>query len=206
MDRHTSSLAPRRNASELHLVFADGDLPNFKVSYHRFLQRMALKCKPYPYQFVRFYQFLLSASIVTRWMLFIIPVLAIIWVPGILGLTASQRGEVRLLSRGVRGHVRKCYLHLFRYNMGSAFDMVEYMAGVVWSSVTVISYGPHLMPRKFCRSVIPRPHFPQYKNSFLILPLFLWRISPLPNSLARPSHPTALHHHLIYMAPFRCWQ
>ncbi|KAI0000574.1 Mechanosensitive ion channel-domain-containing protein [Russula vinacea] len=63
-----------RNASEQHLVFADGDLPNSK--------------------FVRFYQFLLSASIVTRWTLFIIPVLAIIWIPGILGLTVSRRGEI----------------------------------------------------------------------------------------------------------------
>ena len=70
-----------------------------------------------------------------------------------------------MLPRGVQGHVRKCYLHIFRYNMGSAFDMVEYMAGVsyrvVRPSVTVISYDPHLMPRKFCRSVVLRPHFPQ---------------------------------------------
>ncbi|KAI0280986.1 Mechanosensitive ion channel-domain-containing protein [Russula aff. rugulosa BPL654] len=63
-----------RNASEQHLVFADGDLPNTK--------------------FVRFYQFLLSASIVTRWTLFIIPVLGIVWIPGIIGLTASPRGEI----------------------------------------------------------------------------------------------------------------
>ena len=48
-------------------------------------------------QFVRFYQFLLSASIVTRWTLFIIPVLAILWIPGIIGLTASRKGEVRFL-------------------------------------------------------------------------------------------------------------
>lgn len=88
-----------RNASEQHLVFADGDLPNSKVS-HRLLPplvhaHMALK-KPHD-QFVRFYQFLLNASIVTRWMLFIIPVLAILWIPGIIGLTASPRGEVRFL-------------------------------------------------------------------------------------------------------------
>ncbi|KAF8499687.1 Mechanosensitive ion channel-domain-containing protein [Russula emetica] len=63
-----------RNASEQHLVFADGDLPNSKFS--------------------RFYQFLLNASIVTRWTLFIIPVLAILWIPGIIGLTSSHRGEI----------------------------------------------------------------------------------------------------------------
>jgi len=63
-----------RNASEQHLVFADGDLPNSK--------------------FVRFYQFLLNASIVTRWTLFIVPVLAILWIPGIIGLTVSPRGQI----------------------------------------------------------------------------------------------------------------
>jgi hypothetical protein len=55
---------------------------------------MALKTHD---QFVRFYQFLLSASIVTRWTLFIIPVLAILWIPGIVGMTASRKGEVRFL-------------------------------------------------------------------------------------------------------------
>jgi hypothetical protein len=115
-----------RNASEQHLVFADGDLPNSKVGHH-FLMHMALTHKPYPYQFVRFYQFLLNASIVTRWTLFIIPVLAIIWIPGILGLTVSRKGEVRsLLSYGLHGQVDKriCICT----DLGSAFDMVEYMA------------------------------------------------------------------------------
>ncbi|KAI0268803.1 hypothetical protein BC834DRAFT_923155 [Gloeopeniophorella convolvens] len=63
-----------RNASERHLAFADGDLPDSKV--------------------VRFYQYLLNASIVTRWTLFIVPVLVILWIPGILGLTASPHGEI----------------------------------------------------------------------------------------------------------------
>jgi len=84
-----------RNASKQHLVFADGDLPKSKVSH-----RLACFDTHGPkmhYQFVRFYQFLLNASIVTRWTLFIIPILAIIWIPGILGLTASRRGEVRFL-------------------------------------------------------------------------------------------------------------
>ncbi|KAI9511136.1 Mechanosensitive ion channel-domain-containing protein [Russula earlei] len=63
-----------RNASEQHLAFADGDLPNSK--------------------FVRFYQFLLNASIVTRWTLFIVPILIIIWIPGVIGVTASPRGKI----------------------------------------------------------------------------------------------------------------
>ncbi|KAH9963910.1 Mechanosensitive ion channel-domain-containing protein [Russula dissimulans] len=63
-----------RNASEQHLVFADGDLPNAKASF--------------------FFFFLLNASIVTRWTLFILPVLAILWIPGIIGLTASPRGQI----------------------------------------------------------------------------------------------------------------
>ncbi|KAI0081214.1 hypothetical protein K474DRAFT_1588143 [Panus rudis PR-1116 ss-1] len=56
-----------RNASESHLAFADGDVPRNK--------------------FIRFYHYLLNVSIITRWTLFIVPVLAILWIPGILGLT-----------------------------------------------------------------------------------------------------------------------
>ncbi|KAI0675104.1 Mechanosensitive ion channel-domain-containing protein [Trametes maxima] len=51
-----------RNASEAHLAFADGDL-------------------------AKLYNYLLNVSIVTRWFLFIVPVLAILWIPGILGFT-----------------------------------------------------------------------------------------------------------------------
>ena len=47
-----------------------------------------------PYQFVRFYQFLINASIVTRWTLFIAPILIIVWIPGILVLAVSPNGEV----------------------------------------------------------------------------------------------------------------
>ncbi|KAI0256318.1 hypothetical protein BJV78DRAFT_1117812 [Lactifluus subvellereus] len=63
-----------RDASEQHLAFADGDLPNTK--------------------FVRFYQFLLQASIVTRWTLFIVPILIILWIPGILSLTTFPKTKV----------------------------------------------------------------------------------------------------------------
>ncbi|KAI9449408.1 Mechanosensitive ion channel-domain-containing protein [Lactarius psammicola] len=63
-----------RNPSEQYLAFADGDLPKSK--------------------FVRFYQYLINASIVTRWTLFIIPILIIIWIPGILALTTSPTGKI----------------------------------------------------------------------------------------------------------------
>nr|VWO97655.1 C6 zinc finger protein [Ganoderma boninense] len=56
-----------RNASESHLRFADGDIPKNKLA--------------------KLYNYLLNVSIVTRWILFIIPVLALLWIPGILGLT-----------------------------------------------------------------------------------------------------------------------
>ncbi len=63
----------------------------------------------------------------TRWTLFIIPVLAILWIPGILGLTASRKGEVRFRLFGLPGHVGKS-IFIFFADMGSAFDMVEHMA------------------------------------------------------------------------------
>ncbi|KAJ7462327.1 Mechanosensitive ion channel-domain-containing protein [Mycena galericulata] len=60
---------PARNASESHLAFADGDLPRNQVS--------------------KLYNYLLNVSIVSRWILFIVPLLAIIWIPGILVLTRT---------------------------------------------------------------------------------------------------------------------
>lgn len=38
-------------------------------------------------QLSKLYNYLLNVSIVTRWALFIIPVLGILWIPGILGFT-----------------------------------------------------------------------------------------------------------------------
>ncbi|KAG5643162.1 hypothetical protein DXG03_001492 [Asterophora parasitica] len=63
-----------RNASQAHLVRADGDQPNTKL--------------------FRFYNYLLNVSIVTRWILFIVPVLGIIWIPGILGFTTFPNAKV----------------------------------------------------------------------------------------------------------------
>lgn len=67
-----------RNAKEKHLQFAEGDLPNNK--------------------FARLYNYLLNVSIVTRWILFITPVLAILWIPGILGLTAYKHATARIVT------------------------------------------------------------------------------------------------------------
>ena len=116
-----------RNASEQHLVFADGDLPNTKVSHDGTFPLVHMGLKTHDDQFVRFYQFLLSASIVTRWTLFIIPVLGIVWIPGIIGLTASPRGEVRFLFHSGFMVMWKKSISIFA-DMGSTFDMVEHMA------------------------------------------------------------------------------
>jgi hypothetical protein len=54
--------------------YADGDIPKTGL--------------------VKFYHYLLNVSIVTRWALFIIPVLGILWIPGILGYTAKPNAYV----------------------------------------------------------------------------------------------------------------
>ena len=81
-----------RNASSRHLVFADGDVPQNKVrdsGLSAFLP-MLTKC-----QLSKFYHYLLNVSIVSRWILFIIPILAILWIPGILQLTdTTPNGNV----------------------------------------------------------------------------------------------------------------
>ncbi|KZT41490.1 hypothetical protein SISSUDRAFT_981708 [Sistotremastrum suecicum HHB10207 ss-3] len=63
-----------RNASNARLAFAQGDMPNNGVS--------------------KMYNWLLNVSIVTRWILFIVPVLAILWIPGILGFTATPKATI----------------------------------------------------------------------------------------------------------------
>ena len=42
----------------------------------------------------KFYYYLLNLSIVTRWILFIVPVLGILWIPGILSLTMFPNAKV----------------------------------------------------------------------------------------------------------------
>jgi hypothetical protein len=41
------------------------------------------------------YNYLLNVSIITRWTLFIVPVLGLLWIPGILGLTVYKEARVR---------------------------------------------------------------------------------------------------------------
>ena len=84
-----------------------------------------------PYQFVRFYQYLINASIVMRWTLFIVPILALIWIPGILSFTASPRGKVGPLCNTSR--FRETHL-LFLLDMGSALNLVEHLVErpLVW--------------------------------------------------------------------------
>lgn len=71
---HSYTEFDSRNASEAHLAFADGDLPQNRFS--------------------KLYNYLLNVSIITRWALFIIPVLAILWIPGIVGLTTARNATI----------------------------------------------------------------------------------------------------------------
>lgn len=82
-----------RNASEAHLVFADGDMPKNKVR-RSVLTRMCLRCLTRRVQFTKLYQYLLNFSIITRWILFIVPILALLWIPGILSLTLYPKANV----------------------------------------------------------------------------------------------------------------
>ncbi|KAI0305411.1 hypothetical protein B0F90DRAFT_1808688 [Multifurca ochricompacta] len=96
-----------RNASEQHLAFADGDLPKSK--------------------FFRLYQFLLNASIVTRWTLFIVPILIILWIPGVLSVTMSPKGEIW----GVRLIWWSIWLTIFWCGMMLLPRIVRHTVGVV---------------------------------------------------------------------------
>ncbi|CUA66917.1 putative MscS family protein C1183,11 [Schizosaccharomyces pombe 972h-] [Rhizoctonia solani] len=63
-----------RNASQAHLQFAEGDIPKNGL--------------------VRFYTYLLNLSIVTRWFLYIVPVVALLWIPGILQITTFHDSAI----------------------------------------------------------------------------------------------------------------
>ena len=93
-----------RNASEAHLAFAEGDMSTNKVRAcllpptQRF--PLLLPCHRgesltrYCSQFTKFYNYLLNVSIVTRWILFIVPVMGLVWIPGILGFTKFPDAKV----------------------------------------------------------------------------------------------------------------
>ncbi|KAG9039695.1 hypothetical protein FRB95_007122 [Tulasnella sp. JGI-2019a] len=63
-----------RNATEAHLTFAEGDFVQTRAG--------------------RLYAYLLNLSIVTRWILYIVPFAALLWIPGALGLTAFPNAEI----------------------------------------------------------------------------------------------------------------
>ncbi|PPQ67301.1 hypothetical protein CVT25_005885 [Psilocybe cyanescens] len=62
------------HANQSDLRLPDGEVPTTKVG--------------------RLYSYLISVSIVTRWILFIVPILGIIWIPGILNLTTFPNAKV----------------------------------------------------------------------------------------------------------------
>ncbi|KAJ7072310.1 Mechanosensitive ion channel-domain-containing protein [Mycena amicta] len=65
---------PVGQATEAHLVYAEGDIPNNQAT--------------------KLYHYLLNVSIVSRWIIFIVPLLAILWIPGILDLTNTTKKKV----------------------------------------------------------------------------------------------------------------
>ncbi|CCM01460.1 uncharacterized protein FIBRA_03513 [Fibroporia radiculosa] len=85
---------PRR-ASEAHLVFAEGDLPKNAVSLGVFIAcYVDPRTHMQPRKFSRVYNYLINVSIVTRWTLFIVPFLGLLWIPGILGLTSYKNSTI----------------------------------------------------------------------------------------------------------------
>ena len=72
---------------------------------------------------MRLYNYLINVSIVTRWFLFIVPVLALFWIPGILGITTFPNATVCpgfLLDPFVGSQLQ--------LDLGCETPLVEYMA------------------------------------------------------------------------------
>jgi len=136
-----------RTASQSHLAYADGDIPKTK--------------------FIKFYNYLLNVSIVTRWILFIVPVLGMLWIPGILSLTTFPNAKiwgVRLfwwsiwLSVAWGGWwgalaVSRIMPHILRSTIGVVavatrryIDWIQvlhrYIALFVWTLIIWVSWGP----------------------------------------------------------------
>jgi hypothetical protein len=89
---HSYEAYDARHAHEEHLAFADGDLPKDKVS--RMVTRGAFFFFSGYAQVSRLYNYLLNVSIVSRWILFIVPVMAILWIPGIVGVVKFPEAHV----------------------------------------------------------------------------------------------------------------
>jgi hypothetical protein len=141
-----------RNASQAYLQFADGDIPKNRAA--------------------RFYNYLLNMSIVTRWFLFIVPVLGLLWIPGILGLTAypdKHIWHVRLLWWSIWFSVvwggwwaalafSMWIPSVLRYTIGVVVvslrkyidwfhALQRYLALAVWGVATWVSFQPLILAR-----------------------------------------------------------
>ena len=114
-----------RNASEQHLVFADGDLPNSKVSYHRFfdahgseIRALPLSvCSLLPISFERINRDAMDVVHHPRLGHYLDP-----WHSRSYGFPEG-RGSIAFTGFRVKG------LNAYVFtDMGSAFDMVEHLA------------------------------------------------------------------------------
>ncbi len=110
-----------RNASQSHLVYAEGDMPNNKVrssiyAYHFYSNGRRAKVS-------KLYNYLLNVSIVSRWILFILPIMTILWIPGILQLTTFPNAAVSPSpSLGLEQAISAII------GLGRQTSLVEYMA------------------------------------------------------------------------------
>ena len=74
-------------------VILDDEIKKTKVS---FIIYTTFPLDSYvPTQLGQLYVYLLTVSIITRWLLFIVPLLAILWIPGILSVTKFPNATVR---------------------------------------------------------------------------------------------------------------
>ncbi|KAL6310327.1 Mechanosensitive ion channel-domain-containing protein [Sparassis latifolia] len=142
-----------RHASQAHLAFAEGDVPNNGFS--------------------KLYNYLLNASIVTRWIVFIIPVLGLLWIPGILGLTKYPHATIwgvklmwwsiwlTIVWCGWWGSLAAAMLlpHVARHTVGVVvvgarryiewlYALKRYVALFVWTLAVWISFQPLVNTRQ----------------------------------------------------------
>ncbi|KAF8070126.1 Mechanosensitive ion channel-domain-containing protein [Lyophyllum atratum] len=106
-----------RNASQVHLAYADGDIPKSK--------------------FIKFYNYLLNVSIVTRWILFIVPVLGLLWIPGILSLTTFPNTDIW----GVRLLWWSVWLSVVWGGWWAALALALIMPAILRSTIGVVAVG-----------------------------------------------------------------
>ena len=92
-------------ASVENLRYAEGDVGTNKVGLHARLHRHKFVCRNGRidrYQASRLYYWLLNRGIIVRWAMYIIPVLGLLWIPGIIGLAVDDTAtvwQVKLVGR-----------------------------------------------------------------------------------------------------------